>query len=229
MKACIAYSTNKGTEYISDVQVERKGKWNKRVMYYDVIGDCRTMTLKEVRKALNWAMTTWDVEIDVVFKPVWYNGQMHKADIRLDFKTAENYNLFHERRSVLAAAYYPEQGSISGYVVFNNDYIWDMNGKGISGKIAKLNGWVEDAADSNVIRTYNIIHTLVHELGHMLGLNHDTHNDTDDVMDAYYNGRMELSDWDIYRILLKYDRRIFSRWSSYARLKKWLARKKASL
>jgi len=234
MGECIAYATTKGREFVETLQREWAHKWPNKIMYYDVIGDCRTMNEKTVRKALNFAMTTWDLEIDIVFKPVW--GQIGDkeisgpANLTIDFKSADQEDYFKERPSVLAYAYFPGQGSKSGKVVFNNEYIWSMNGKSISGKEAKKKGWVHpDTSDTVSIRTYNIIHVLIHELGHSLGLRHDEHNDTKDVMDAFYSGKLELSDWDIIRIRLKYPARVFSRWSHYGRLKKWLKRRKASL
>ena len=107
------------------------------------------------------------------------------------------------------------------------DYIFSLNGKSTKGKKAKEKGWVDLGTNDDVnIKTFNIIILLMHELGHMLGLNHDTHGDTEDVMDAFYNSKMiSLSDWDIYRILLKYNRRIW-RWGLYGRFKRWLRRRK---
>lgn len=101
-----------------------------------------------------------------------------------------------------------------------------MDGKPIKGRDAVAKGWVKDAGADTNLKTFNIIHVLMHELGHSLGLRHDEHNDSNDVMDAFYSGKLGLSDWDIIRIRLKYPVRVFSNWSHYARLKKWLAARK---
>ena len=142
-----------------------------------------------------------------------------------------NYDLFKERPSILAVAYMPGQGSFSGKVIFNNAYLWSLNGKPISVKEAKKRGYpvLGDPPDDQMLKTFNIIHVLIHELGHILGLRHDEHHDSKDVMDAFYSGKLELSLWDIYRILAKYPRRIFSRWNAYARLKKAFKRIKLRL
>ena len=102
MHACIAHTSIRGVEFVErGTQVERAGKWDKRVMYYDIIGVCRTMSIKEVRRALNFAMTTWDIEIDIEFRPIWFGNQLHKADIRIDFRNKSEYKLFKDQPSVL--------------------------------------------------------------------------------------------------------------------------------
>jgi hypothetical protein len=174
-------------------------------------------------------MTTWDLEIPVTFKPVWMTKEYHTPNITIDFKSSEEDEYFKDRPSVLAYAYFPRQGDVSGKVVFNDDYIWSTNGKGVKGNIALENGWLERANPSATYKTFNIIHVLIHELGHSLGLKHDAHNDSQDVMDAYYSGKLELSDWDLYRIRLKYGVRVWKKWNLYAIVKRVIASAKLRL
>lgn len=216
-----------------ETQTEWGGKWDKPVMYYDVIGTCRTMSQKDMRKALNYAMSTWDIEIPITFKPVWY-GSGITPDITIDFKGSSQDQKFKESPSVLAYAYFPQQGSASGKVVFNNDYIWSFLGRGIRAEEALKKGWIAGTTNpENIIRTYSIVAVLIHELGHSLGLRHDVSGNQEgiDVMDAYYSGenRLELSVRDILRIVNKYGNRIYSKWSHYGRLKKALLRSKRRL
>ena len=204
-------------------QPEWNGKWEKDIVYYDIgFPDLPLISKGKLRRALNIAMTTWDLEIPVKFKPAnWYGVP---ADIRISFR-GDDDNLFRTRPSVLAYAYFPTT-SLEGVVVFNEKYLWDLSGKGISGKEAIAKGIVENANSDSILKTYNIIVVLIHELGHTLGLRHDVtgNNDGEDVMDAYYDEDvLDLSPRDIVRIRQKYGIRIFSRWSWYGRLKKWLA------
>ncbi len=210
-QSCIAYSVKDSREFVeSTTQTEWPGKWNEKVMYYDVIGECQSLTRKQLKKALNLAFTTWEAEIDIKFHPV-KPGQ--KANFTVDFKSSLEDKMFKEKPSVLAYAYFPAQGEVSGKLVVNNDYIWSLNGKQITAKEAIEKGYpVKGSPPQNqLLRTYNIIAVLIHELGHSLGLRHDEHGDTEDVMDAYYKneGKVELSFWDIFRIRLKYPERLF--------------------
>ena len=209
-------------------QDEWDGKWDKPIMYYKVIGTCRTMTKSQIRRALNYAMTTWDIEIPIVFKPWWFNNQHKTPDITIDFKNKDNDNKFRDSPSVLAYAWFPAQGSVSGQIVFNDDYIWDYLGKGIKAQTALDKGWVDNVQyPEGTLRTYSIVAVLIHELGHSLGLRHDVTGNSSgiDVMDAYYSGinRIELSVRDIERIVAKYGVRVYSRWHHYNRLKKAFA------
>jgi len=213
--------------FTEDDQTEWNGKWNKDVVYYDIgFPDLPLITPKKLKRALNLAMTTWDLEIPIKFKPANWHGV--SADIRISFAGDED-NLFRTRPSVLAYAYFPEQGDLSGVIVFNNKYLWDLSGAGISGKEAVEKGIVENAHPDSIIRTYNLIVVLTHELGHSLGLKHDVtgNNNGEDAMDAFYDeGVIDLSGRDISRITDKYGVREYSRWSHYGRFKKWLARAK---
>ena len=225
MNRCTVFanSINESTEYKEDTQEEWRGKWELPIMWYDVIGECRTLSDKKVKRALNLAMTTWDLEIPIKFKPVWFtrrNQPKEIPNITIDFKSSEEEHYFKDRPSVLAFAYFPCQGEVSGKIVFNNDYIWSTNGKGVKGSKALENGWLEQANPNASYKTFNIIHVLIHELGHSLGLRHDAHDDTSDVMDAYYSGKLALSSWDILRIRQKYGIRVWKKWHWYDRVKR---------
>ncbi len=224
---CIAYSSIlKQVEFIE--QEEWQHKWNKDTLWYDVIwhDTLKLITEKELRRAVNLSMTTWDLEVPVKYRPVWQSKEYHQPDIIIHFARRKNDEYLKERPSVLAYAYLPGQGSYSGKVVFCADYIWDLKGKGIRGDKAIEKGLVENANPDNILKTYNIHHVLIHELGHTLGLRHDTDGNSVDVMDPYYKGTtLDLSERDIYRIRLKYGVRVFKHWNHYSILKRWLKRR----
>lgn len=232
---CIAKTTGNPSKPIkfetTETQDEWDGKWNKPVMYYSIANDCKYLSKQQIQKAFNYAMTTWEIEIPVDFHPCPVGVT---PDITLSFSEQQDDSLFSKRTGVLAYAYYPAQGAVSGKMVFNLHYIWDLLGKGITAKEAFDKGWITGYSHPNsVIMTYSIVAVLIHELGHSLGLTHDVSgNDSGtDVMDAYYSGidRLELSDRDLYRIHLKYGARIYSKWNGYARLKFAIKRAKLRL
>ena len=214
--------SNGKVEFMAE-QTEWDGKWDNDVLYYDVEyhESLKLISKRQLKRAVNLAISTWNFEIPTKFKSAWNT----KADIEIRFRTKDEDNYFKEKPSVLAYAYFPNQGSVSGQVVFNASYIWDLKGKGIRGDKAIEKGLVENAYPDNILKTYNIYAVLIHELGHTLGLKHDVTGakDGSDVMDPYYSvDNLDLSDRDIYRIRVKYGQRLWSRFKWYNIIKRWL-------
>ncbi|MBT6331807.1 MAG: matrixin family metalloprotease, partial [Gammaproteobacteria bacterium] len=213
--------SNGKVEFMAE-QTEWDGKWDNDVLYYDVEyhESLKLISKRQLKRAVNLAISTWNFEIPTKFKSAWNT----KADIEIRFRTKDEDNYFKEKPSVLAYAYFPNQGSVSGQVVFNASYIWDLKGKGIRGDKAIEKGLVENAYPDNILKTYNIYAVLIHELGHTLGLKHDVTGakDGSDVMDPYYSvDNLDLSDRDIYRIRVKYGQRLWSRFKWYNIIKRW--------
>lgn len=204
---------NDNVKFIENNNVTQSQKewtriWTKRILTYSIINGTQDIPKNSKEfLALGIALVTWGAEVDLKFRRVKHT---ENPDIRIEFKTAVQEHRFEESPNVLAFAFMPGQGSASGIVVFNEEYLWSMDGKRIDGQ-----------------RTWNVIHVMIHELGHTLGLLHDEHNDTSDVMDPFYNPNvLELSDWDILRIRQLYPIRNFKNWIRYSRLKNWLFHRK---
>jgi hypothetical protein len=192
-------------EFIESMQEEWNGKWNKNILTYCVIrGTDDIPGDKQESLAMALALRTFAVEIPIKFHKVSVN---ENPDLRVEFKSPQEEHRFQDSPTVLAFAFFPAQGSVSGSVVFNDAYEWSLNGKRVNGE-----------------RTWNLIQVLIHELGHSLGLRHDSNNSTTDVMDPFYNGQiLDLSPNDIKRIQQKYGKREFRHESHYLRLKNWLS------
>jgi len=211
-------------EFIQE-QTEWKHKWEKDILTYDVEyhESLKLISKRQLKRAVNLAISTWNFEIPLKFKSAWKT----QADIEIRFATKDEDNYFKDRPSVLAYAYFPGQGNVSGKVVFNASYIWDLKGRGIKGKDAIKKGLVDNVSyPENILKTYNIYAVLIHELGHTLGLKHDVTGakDGSDVMDPYYSvDNLDLSDRDIYRIRVKYGVRVYDRFVWYNIIKRWLS------
>jgi predicted Zn-dependent protease len=170
-----------------------ESKWDKKELTYSI--KTGTNDFNRLRTALNLAMTNWDIEIPIKLKYVKTGG-----DITIEFSTNDQY--FSQMPGVLAYAYFPGSGNMSGKIVFNDNYLWSMKGEAITGEEYMRITGRKVSDPSNFFATYNILHTLTHEIGHSLGLAHS--NFKEDVMYPFYNGVMELSDNDTKRIQTKY-------------------------
>ena len=190
-------------------QEEINAKWNKEIITYSIKRG--TGDFDKLQLALNLAMTTWDIEIPIKLKRVKENG-----DITLEFSTTDKY--FTDAPGVLAYAYFPQGGPNQGKIVFNDAYLWSIDGQSITGEEYMKRTGRQVSDPSNFFSTYNITHTLIHEIGHSLGLVHSGFKD--DVMYPFYNRVTTLTDNDILRITSKYGKS-----SPPKRLKEWLKRK----
>ena len=227
MTLCVVKETPNHTLSFSEDQQEWNHKWDLETIFYSLNynDECPLIPKNKMRQTINLAMNTWNFEIPIKIKSLYKNYD--NADIKIMFKKTEDDNIFKESHGVLAYAYFPKTSN-QGEIVFNLDKIWSIDGKSINaGEAVKL-GIVNNVSNPNSsILTYNIIHTLIHEIGHSLGLSHDSNNNTNDVMDPYYNGKvLDLSDRDLYRIRLKYGTRVWKNWLMYDTIKRWLYNKK---
>ena len=189
-------------------QEELNAKWTKDVITYSIKKG--TGDFDQLQLALNLAMTTWDIEIPIKLKRV-----KEKGDITLEFSTTDKY--FTDSPGVLAYAYFPE-GPNQGKIVFNDAYLWSIDGQSITGAEYMRRTGRQVSDPTNFFSTYNITHTLIHEIGHSLGLVHSGFKT--DVMYPFYNKVTTLTDNDILRITSKYGKS-----SPPKRLKEWLKRK----
>lgn len=212
MTRCELNLINDKPVFEEDEQTEYPHKWNEKTVSYRVLkGTKDARASDKLRKAVGLAFSTWGAEIPLKFR----HAMKHEAqDITIRFENDPNADqLFKNKPTVLAYAYYPK--TIKEGVIVFNDYAYEWGTK---------DEYIEG------VHVYNVIQVLIHELGHTLGLSHDTSNSGKDVLDAYYDGFMvDLSSNDIVRIRKKYGIRLYSRWNLYQRLKRIISYRKKRL
>ena len=200
------------------IWTEADGITPRKKLTYSITKGTNDLTgeSKEVL-ALNLAMTTWDIEIRTILKQV---TRFENPDIRIEFRQPEEDELFRDRTNVLAYAFYPGQGAVSGLIVFNDKFFWSL----IDTSRIITN---PDGSKSNV-KVYNVISTMIHETGHGLGLRH-----AEDcplcIMHPTYNEQVKLHDVEKLEIRKMYGIRFVDKFFRYFRILRWLDRRHARL
>ncbi|UVF62299.1 matrixin family metalloprotease [Nitrososphaeria virus YSH_462411] len=102
-------------------------------------------------RAVTAAFRAWQLHINLKFKRVY--DSFEKVDINISFQPLDKFD---NRKGVLAHAYYPGQGELSGDIEINDEW-----------------NWVTHTELMN-LSSPPLIPVLIHEIGHSLGLKHDT-------------------------------------------------------
>ena len=219
MKVHCKYILEKGKVIATSEIEEWPKKWNKPVLYWDLLVDTEDIPgVKLEKQAIARALLRWQIVIKNLkfrrYNPTSKRQRMANTQptIRIEFKQEDE--VWAKSPGVLAYAYFPGQGKVSGKVVFNEKALWSLDGKSI--KAWKIDKRYTKESKTK-LKTYLIEHVLLHEFGHMLGLKHDT-QDKSSVMYPYYSGILKLSKSDVSRIQAKYGVR--PNWD------KWLVRLK---
>ena len=218
---CYVKSKRDGTLAFSEEKQEHwKHKWTKQTVTYALQKDSVDIKGRSIEKrAVNLAFTTWNIEIPLKLR----STRGKNPDIKINFCHGKNDKIFSKKKGVLAYAYYPATKH-QGTIVFNEDYLWTVNGKPV---LAWKVDSRYDQSNRTKLRSYSLVHVMIHELGHSLGLTHDA-SDKKSVMWWQYNGQMHLSTYDINRITEKYGRRKW-RGRIYGRIKQLIRNKKERL
>lgn len=138
-------------------------------------------------RSVTVALRTWQLRIkDLRFRRE--RNPNVSVDFDVSFAPLENFG---NKKSVLAHAYFPGQGKISGDCEINDD--WD---------------WVTSSKYQTLAKP-PLIPILIHEFGHSLGLRHDTLDKNSIMWPSFDLGKKKnrLGPNDIIRIQERYGKR----------------------
>jgi hypothetical protein len=165
-------------------------KWEKPVLTYRLNNlssdiDHATHQIRAVTVAFRvWQLRVRDIKFQREYDP---NANV---DIHISFQPLSEFN----SPGVLAHAYYPGQGEVSGNIEINDE--WD---------------WVTNTHVSDLGHP-PLVPVLIHEIGHSLGLVHDTIDNGSIMYPSFDLGakKNELGDRDVERIQWLYGARNLS-------------------
>jgi len=183
-------------------------KWNKKTVTWRLESDTPDIEgRKREEKIIKRGLLRWQLRVkDLKFRMIPKKPGRRFAlkygihpDMIIHFKLPENdsYLSAEGKENVLAYAYFPGQGELSGDITFNEKYVWSADGKPVNAhKIDPVNYSSDTKTE---IKTYNLEHVLIHEAGHAIGLRHDK-STKDSVMYPMYTGKTSLGPRDEERI-----------------------------
>lgn len=172
---------------------EWKHSWPKGEISYrlnNLTSDIRED--RKQRRAVTVALRAWQLHIkDLRFR------RERNVDTAVDFDVSfEELAHFNGKKGVLAHAYFPGQGKISGDCHINDEWNWVT------------------ASKYQSLSKPPLVPILIHEFGHSLGLRHDTTTQQAIMYPSFNLGQRknQLHQRDINRIQSRYGKRTLPQW-----------------
>ena len=189
---CKAYASGQFADYTEQpapLIEEWPHSWDKGEITYRINTHTDDTTQRGQERAVTVALRVWQLRIkDLRFKRE-YNTDTN-VDFNVSFRPLEHFS----SAGVLAHAWFPGQGEISGDVEINDEW-----------------NWVTHSAIGDMGRP-PLVPIMMHEFGHSLGLRHDILDKTS-IMYPSFNlsqKKNDLNTTDINRIQDRYGVRTLS-------------------
>jgi len=193
IKYCEAKSGFKNIEFSEEIQGinEWPHSWPFGEISYRLNNLTKDITKESFQyRAVTVALRVWQLRINKLKFRRERNPNV-SVDFDVSFAPLENFD---GKKGVLAHAYFPGQGKISGDVEINDEWNWTTHSA-----LQRLS-------------TPPLIPILIHEFGHSLGLRHDTTTTQSIMYPSFDLGQKKnrLGPNDIQRIQDRYGKRKIS-------------------
>lgn len=190
---CNALSSLSKIEFSEDIEgiTEWPHSWPDGEISYRLNNYTADIEKNELQdRAVTVALRAWQLRINKIqFR------RERNPDVSVDFDVSfEPLSHFNNKKGVLAHAYFPGQGKISGDCHINDEWNWTTHSE-----LSRMN-------------TPPLVPILIHEFGHSLGLRHDTTDKRAIMWPSFSIGQKknQLFENDIIRIQERYGVRTIS-------------------
>ena len=171
---------------------EWKHSWTEGELSYRLNSFSNDTKKRWQTKSVVVALRAWQLRINKLKFRRERNPDAH-VDINVEFEDLEHFD---GRQGVLAHAYYPGQGDISGDCHINDEWNW-VTGTHLS-----------------TMGKPPLVPILIHEFGHSLGLRHDNFEVTDIMYPSFDLGKKKnkIGGRSVARMQERYGKRSLSTW-----------------